>query len=156
MANKEKNEQQVRMTLQDCLSNQEKLRSLLQQLIHENRPLTSQEKQRFFEILPKALLSKGTIEPVHLVIEKGWFTYASVQSMALQMADLTTNRVSLRTTRPETVACIISIGELWRFVYEKVLYLFPLASAEAIHISAESVKRSQQGTYEFSSKETLE
>jgi len=156
MGNKEKIEQQVRLTLQDCLSYQEKLRGLLQILIQEDRPLTSLEKQRFFEMLPKALLSKGTIEPVHLVIEKGWFTYASVQSMALQMADLATNRVSLRTTRPEVVECIISIGDLWRFLYGKVLYLFPLASAEAIHISAESVKRSQQGAYEFSSKGVLE
>jgi hypothetical protein len=145
MANREKNEQQVRMTLQDCLSYQEKLRGLLQQLIQEDRPLTCQEKQRFFEMLPKALLSKGTIDPVYLVIEKGWFTYASIQTMALQMADLTTNKVSLRTTRPETVESIISIDELWQFLYDKVLYLFPLASAEAIHISAESMKRSTTG-----------
>jgi len=156
MVNREKNEQQVRMTLQDCLSYQDKLRGLLQQLIQENRSLTCQEKQRFFEMLPKALLSKGTMEPVHLVIEKGWFTFASIQTMALKLADLTTNKVSLRTTRPEKVEIILSIGELWKFLYDKVLYLFPLASAEAIHISAESVKRSQQGTYEFSSKEALE
>jgi len=156
MGYKEKNEQQVRMTLQDCLFHQDKLRGLLQQLIQENRSLTFQEKPRFFEMLPKALLSKGTMEPVHMVIEKGWFTFASIQTMALQIADLTTNKVSLRTTRPEKVEIIISIGELWQFLYFKILYLFPLAGAEAIHISAESVKRLQQGTYEFSSKEALE
>jgi len=148
-------EKQARYTLQDCLHHQGRLRELLQELARENRPLTYPEKQKFFEMLPKALLSKGSVESVSVVIKKGWFTFASIQNLALRLADLHSSKVSLKTTRPEEIEVIVSIGELWQFLYSKVLYLFPLAAAEAIHISAESVERTQQGAYDFTHKEEL-
>jgi hypothetical protein len=155
MASKDKGKQ-VRMTLEDCLQYQDKLRDLLQQLIRENRALKHEEKSKYFELLPKSLLSQGSEDPVSFVIQGGWFTFASIQNMAHRMVDLHTDKVNMKTTRPEKVDVAISISELWQFLYDKVLYLFPKAQAEAIHISAESVERPQQGSYEFSSKDKLE
>ena len=65
------------------------------------------------------------------------------------------NKIKLKTTRPEKVEVVLPIGELWKFLYEKILFLFPQASAESIHISAETIERPQQGAYSFSSKEEL-
>ena len=106
-------------------------------------------------MLPKALLSQGTAESVSVVINGGWFTFASIQNLAHRLADLTTSDVYLKTSRPEQVEITIPISELWKFLYDKCLYLFPLASAEAIHISAETMERPQQGSYEFSSRSDL-
>jgi len=149
-------EKQIRMTLQDCLSNQEGLRSLLQSLTRENRCLAHAEKPEYYALFAKGLLSQGTVTPVYFVHGRGWFVFASVQSMAQRMADLYTNKVFLRTTRPEAVEIKLDISELWEFLYNRVLFLFPQANAEAIHLSAESIERPQQGTYSFSSKEALE
>lgn len=149
-------EKQIRMTLQDCLIFQDKLRELLQKLIRENRPLTHKEKIEYYEILPKALLSQGSTDPIYFVHGKGWFIFSSVQNLAHRLADLYTDKVFLKTTRPENVEIIISISDLWRLLYDKVLFLFPQANAEAIHLSAESIERPQQGVYSFSSKEVLE
>ena len=146
---------QTRLTLEDCLHFQEKLRGLLHLLINDNRPLTHQEKQRYFEYVPKALLSQGAVDPIYFVKENGWFVFASVRSLALRMADLNTSNVSLKTTRPEEVEITIPISELWQFLYDKAIYLFPQASSEAIHISAESIERPQQKSYEFTSKGDL-
>jgi hypothetical protein len=155
MTAKESREKQLRYTLQDCLYYQDNLRGLLQNLIRENRPLTHPEKQKYFEMLPKALLSQGSVEPVSVVIQSGWFTFSSIQNLALRMADLYSDKVSLKTSRPEIIEITILIGELWQFLYDKILYLYPQACAEAIHISAESIERAQQGAYEFTHEEVL-
>ena len=155
MVSKDKGKQ-VRLTLEDCLFFQNKLRELLQQLIRENRPLKMNERKPYFDLLPKALLSQGAVDPVHLVIDKGWFIFASVQSLAHRMVDLSTDKVNMKTTRPEKVDVTIPISELWQFLYDKVLYLFPQGTSEAIHISAESIERPKQTAYEFSSKGDLQ
>lgn len=152
---KDKKEKQLRLTLHDTLFFQNELRTLLKKLISENRPLLFKEKEKFFEMLPKALLSQGAVAPVYFVYNNGWFIFSSVQNVAHRLADLDTNNISLKTTRPENVEIIIPIGELWQFLYDKVLYLFPQACSEAIHISAESLERTVQGAYDFSSKEDL-
>jgi hypothetical protein len=146
-------EKQLRMTLEDCLYNQGRLRDKLKFLISENRPLTYPERQDFYDILPKALISQGAKEPVYFVYDRGWFIFESVQALAHRLADLDGVKIKLTTTRPEKCEVNILISELWRFLYEKIIFLFPQATAEAVHISAESVERPQQQAYSFSSKE---
>jgi len=148
-------EKQIRMTLQDCLYNQGLLRQMLKVLINENRPLTHKEKQEFYNILPKALISQGANDPVYFVYKNGWFIFSSVQNLAHRIADLYGNKIKLKTSRPEKIEVVLPISELWKYLYNKVLFLFPKASAEAIHISAETIERPQQGAYGFSSKEEL-
>jgi len=149
-------DKQVRLTLEDCLWNQQLLKDKLKDLIRNNRPLEQHEKQEFFRMLPKALLSQGSEEPVSMVIHDGWFTFASLQNLAHRMSDLYTNKVNLQTHRPQQVNVTVDISELWQFVYDKCLFLFPLASGEAVHISAETIERPHQTSYEFSAKGDLE
>jgi hypothetical protein len=149
-------EKQVRLTLEDTLHFQGELKELLQKLIQDNRPLLDQEKPDFFMMLTKGMLSQGVTSPVNIVIEGGWFTFASVQSLAHRLADLSTDKVYLKTSRPEKVEVTIPIKTLWKFLYGWVLYLFPKACAEALHVSAESPKKPRAGTYSFSSQKELE
>lgn len=153
--NSKDKQKQLRLTLQDTLYFQDRLRVLVKLLRDENRPLAHKEKQQFFMMLPKALLSQGSVDPTYFVQSDGWFIFSSVQNLALRLADLSTDRVFMKTTRPENIEITISISELWQFLYDKILYLFPQATAEAIHISAESVERSPQGVYDFSAKGDL-
>jgi hypothetical protein len=148
-------QKQIRMTLHDCLTNQEKLRELLKMLINEKRCLSPDEKLKYYEILPNALLSQGATDPVYFVYKEGWFIFESVQTLAQRMADLSTDTVHMKTTKPKETEITISISELWKFLYRKILYLFPQANAEAIHISAESIERQQQKSFTFTSKEDL-
>ena len=148
-------EKQIRMTLQDCLYNQGLLRERLKILIKENRPLSHKERQEYYNILPKALISQGSVDPVYFVHNNGWFIFASIQNLAHRLADLNGKKIKLMTTRPENVEVELQISELWKFLYDKVLFLFPQASAEAVHISAETIERPQQGAFSFSSKEEL-
>jgi len=155
MTTRSKSEKQQRLTLLDCRINQDKLREKLKELISENRPLKFNEKKQFFDMLPKALLSQGSIDAVSVVIKSGWFTYASIQNFAHRLSDLYSSDVYLKTSRPEQVEITIPISELWQFLYDKCLYLFPLACGEALHISAETQERPQQGSFEFTSRSDL-
>lgn len=146
---------QIRMTLEDTLRYQAELKSLIKTLISENRTLNYKEKKQYFEMITKALLSQGCTDPVYFVKENGWFIFSSVQNFAHRLADLTTNRVKISTNRPERIEVTLDISELWVFLYDKFLYLFPQSCAEALHLSAESVERLKQGSYKFSSKEDL-
>lgn len=149
-------QRQVRYTLEDCLDNQRRLSDLLKMVIAENRCLTAGEKTLMYSVLPKALLTQGATLPVNVVIGKGWFTFASVQNLLLRLADVDGNRLRLSTSRPEEVAVMVDIGELWQFVYDKVLYFFPLAASEALHLSGENVPRVEQGVFSFSAKDSLD
>ena len=106
-------------------------------------------------MLPKALLTQGATSPVSMVIDKGWFTFASLQSMALRVADLTSNKVELKTSRPEKITVAVDIKDLWQFLYDKMLYYFPLACSEAVHLSGENIPKTEQGSFVFSSKQKL-
>jgi len=68
---KPRDEKQVRYTLEDCLVNQRKLVELLKQVAQENRELRLNEREDFFRMLPKALLTKGAVSPCSLVLGKG-------------------------------------------------------------------------------------
>ena len=152
----ESKQKQKRFTLEDTLFYQERLRKKLMELRYENRSLTNPERAEFYESLAKGLLGQGTADPVNIIINNGWFVFASIQNMALRFADIRTQNVLLKTTRPEPVEAIVSIGELWKALYEKVLFLFPQATAEAAHMSKESIEHPQQGEFVFSSEEEFE
>jgi hypothetical protein len=65
---KPRDEKQVRYTLEDCLVNQRKLVDLLKLVAQENRELRLNERDDFFRILPKALLTQGAFNPCSMVI----------------------------------------------------------------------------------------
>lgn len=60
-------EKQIRLTLEDALKYQDKLKEKLKILISENRPLEYKEKKPFFEMITKALLSQGATDPIYFV-----------------------------------------------------------------------------------------
>ena len=84
MTVKDRKEKQQRFTLEDTLRNQEELRHQLKILIADNRCLELQERPKYYGMLAKGLITQGAINPVSMVIEGGWFTFESVQGLALQ------------------------------------------------------------------------
>lgn len=146
---------QIRYTLEDCLKNQRKLSKMLKVLIQENRCLRLNEKDDFYSMLPKALLTQGAHDPVNMVIQQGWFTFSSLQNMFFRVADVTSDKVELHTLTPEEVTVTVDIKDLWQFLYDKMLYYLPLAASEALHLSGENIPRTEQGEFSFSSKTDL-
>lgn len=151
---KENNDEskQVRMTLEDTLRYQDELSNLIKLLATENRPVINTERKRLKELMAKALLSQGAVDCESMVIEGGFFTFASLQNLILRLSDINEKLVRLTTHKPEVNIQTGSIGEIWRFIYDRMLYYFPLANAEAMRYSKESQFKTKQEAYEFDSE----
>ena len=147
--------EQIRKTLEDTLKKQDEMSDLIRQLRDENRPMKLNERKELRGLMVKSLLSQGAIECVTLVIEGGWFTFASLQNMILRVSEIDENMVRLITHKPEHNIQVGSIGELWKFIYDQLQYYYPLAAAEAIRISKESIYKVEQGLYNFDSREAI-
>ena len=147
--------EQIRKTLEDTLRKQDEMSDLIRQLRDENRPMTLSERKQLRGLMVKSLLSQGAISCVTLVIEGGWFTFASLQNMILKVSEINESMVRLTTHKPEHNVQLGSIGELWKFIYDQLQYYFPLAAAEAIRMSKESLYKVEQGAYDFDSEEAI-
>ena len=147
--------EQIRKTLEDCLKYREDLSDLIRQLRDENRHMTATERKRLPKLMALSLLSQGAGECVTLVIEGGWFTFASLQNMILRVSEINENLIRLTTHKPSHNVQTGSIGELWKFIYDQLQYYFPLAAAEAIRMSKESQYKIEQQAYDFDSREEI-
>lgn len=147
--------QQVRHTLEDTLQYQEEFSELFKLVINENRPMRLNERKRLRRIMPKALLSQGAVHCVSMTIEGGFFTFSSLQNMILRVSEVNESLVRLTTHKPSHNVQVGSIAELWKFIYSQLLYLYPLAAAEAIRMSKESQYKVEQESYDFDSTEEI-
>jgi len=68
---KTRDEKQVRYSLEDCLVNQRKQVELLKLVMQENRELRLNEREEYFRMLPKALLTQGAVSPCSMVRKEG-------------------------------------------------------------------------------------
>ena len=147
--------EQVRKTLEDYLKHREELSVLIRQLRDENRPMTQKERERLPKLMALALLSQGATSCITLVIEGAWYTFSSLQNMVLRVSEIDEYMVRLTTHKPTFCSQVGSIGELWKYIYDQLLYFYPLAAAESIRLSKESLYRTEQGAYDFDSSEAI-
>ena len=151
----EEKSRQVRKTLEDTQSNQKELKDLLKLLINENRAMRLNEREQLPGIMAKAMLSQGATECITLIIQSGWFTFASLQSLILRVSEINEPYIRLETHRPTSNVQKGSIAEIWKYIYEQLQYYFPLASAEAVRLSKESSFMVEQEAYDFDSTQEV-
>lgn len=140
---------QVRLTLEDTISSQIELRKLVKAKRDTNKPVTDKEKEKLYSLLPKALLSQGTMEPCIVKWEGKIITFESTQTMVLRLMDIRNAFVHIVVKYPESIDTVQPITWLWSILYDKLQYLFPKALAEATRMSSEQLKRIQQGALDF-------
>jgi len=148
---------QVRATVYDTLNYQYMLREKILDLIYENRPLRlGVEKQEFYQMISKACLSQGIYRKCVFLIDKGRFTFASIQNLALRIVgECNTSKIKLITKKPDVIEIVVPISKLWKILLEKLLTIFPMAVSEAYHMSAESVKGNKTLPILYSSKKEI-
>jgi len=148
---------QVRYTVYDTINYQYMLKEKILDLIYDNRPLRlGIEKQEFYQMISKACLSQGIYKNCVFIIDKGRFTFASIQNFALRIAEeCNTSRIKLTTKKPDPIEIIIPISQLWRILIEKLLVIYPHAVSEAYHMSAEAIKGNKTLPVLYSSKREI-
>ncbi|MHA1865407.1 MAG: hypothetical protein ACTSWZ_02780 [Candidatus Heimdallarchaeaceae archaeon] len=128
-------ESAVRLTFEDTLRRQKRLRKKLEQLIREKRPLYSNEVDDYLEDVYKALLTIGRGKKIFyktndgVNIPLGNLIYFA-EKMIYQKNKIVRIRYNYKIYE-------IPIEKLWQTLLDYFLMLFPHALWEALHISAE-------------------
>ena len=142
---------QVRKTLQDTISYQNELHLLVKRKKENNAILSFDERDRFIEIYPLAVLSHGS-NPCFYRTIKGIIRFEHMDMLAYFLSEQTSNVVSIIDINTNKVHDRnIPISDIWKFFERQLVYLFPFAREEAAHMSAEAPVKEPPTSYTFSS-----
>lgn len=138
-----------KLTFEDCLRNQQKLRKLLMELIHNDRCLNDSEIDVFNDILGRATFGLGSHKAfIVFTPEIGFCELGNVESFARWLGRQRKNQVVIKRDGRADLPPL-GIGYLW----ERLLNLLDGVFAESLNLAASMSKereKSQGGTgYEF-------
>lgn len=140
-----------RLTYQDTIDAQRKLKNLIKSKLKNNTPLTDNEKETFPKLLGDAFLAQGDIKKLYYVPKHSnkKILLGGCHQVCLQMEDINKKTIKIKNY-------IIQIKEVWSLIYNSFPFIFPSAIKESIHISKENPKREETSGYEFSSKNKID
>lgn len=133
---------QWRATFEDTLANQEELREKLDSLEEENRPLASNEREKFFDLIGHGLLGNDAEKKVQIPLpyntvlnidDIGFF----LRHLAYHKTDYIDNDFIKRYTKIQYNGKNIPISHIWRETKFILFGLYPKAIAESIRMSKE-------------------
>ena len=148
---------QERLTHKDTIDSQKMLIAFIRRKLNGIPYFVNQEeKYEFYTMVANALLSQGPASNIvprikvdGVVIPLG----KDVHHFANQMMNIDTKTVVLKYNKKNFR---VDVKQLWQILLEYCLMIFPLAQAEAIHISRELAKREPKSAgYVFDTRRRL-
>lgn len=147
---------QERRTFSDVQGFQNEIKAMLRKKIDSNTGLTSQEAHRLNFIYPWALLSHGSTR----------FSYHNYDGRITEFRHISEFIEYVIGARDKFPYVILTDGPTghryaieWKYIWEallqNLLYLFPFAREEALHMSAEAPTREEASAFRFSLDEKL-
>lgn len=133
--------QVLRATFESVISNQERLRKHLDELISENRPLRDEkERELFMRELSYSTLGLGFEYVVTYYHEKtGAFIRKDVETTARWLSYQTSSDVDvpLELYSNDRTKIVVPISELWMVLRNNLFTVFPLALKTSVSMSRE-------------------
>lgn len=141
---------QQRRTFADVQEFQNEIKAILRRKTESNTGLNREEASRLNFIYPWALLSHGSSR----------FTYRNVDGRITEfrhISEFIEYLIGIGDRVPYVVLCdgptrnkyAIEWRYLWVALLDELLYLFPFAREEALHMSAEAPVREASSAYKF-------
>jgi len=139
---------QIRRTYEDVLSNQIKFGELVYKKMTDNDFIDKGRENDYAKLISRAFLSQGNWRSVYykddernVMIPLGPF-----HSFCLRLGRIRTNKIKLKRFDYER---LVDISELWKIVYDELIYVFPNAQEEALKISSEQTYRDEIEPFEL-------
>lgn len=133
---------QWRATFEDTLANQEDLREKLDSLEEENKPLQSNERENYFDLIGHGLLGNDAEKKIQILLpddtileinDLGFF----LRNIAYHKTNYIDNDFIKRYTNIQYKGEKIPISHMWRELKFILFGLYPKAIAESIRMSKE-------------------
>jgi len=140
---------QERKTFEDVVDFQNELLHIVMKKEELKKPLTTTESQKVRFLYPRSILSHGSSR-FYFRNDDGRVTcFRHITEFIEDMLTIRTDKVQLLDGTTHT-NYVVPIEKLWRALRKELVYLFPYAREEAIHMSPESITREEASAYKFS------
>lgn len=143
---------QVRKTREDVKVAQKKMREIVKSKIKNNDILHDEEYENWMDLCADALMSWGKNVKVNIDTATATIHLGSVHTFALRFMDWDTSLIFVNYKNKKYS---IKIKQLWKYLYDYMLQVFPLSLDEALHISKEADERQHSSSYSFSADKKL-
>lgn len=144
---------QVRLTFEDVLRNQNKMREIVKAKIVNNDVLHDEEIKNWMHICAYALMTWGKTIHAYIDLPTVRIPIGCVHTFALSFMDWKNKKIIIEYKH---IDYSFEISILWKNLYEYMMHIFPKALDEALHISREAEEREPSGSFGFSSSRNLE
>lgn len=145
---------QERKTFEDVVDFQNELLHIIRRKERTKSPLTESESEKVRFLYPRSILSHGS--------SKVYFKNSDGRVISFRhITEFIENLLNVRTSKVElidgitSIRYVVPIEKLWMVLRNELVYLFPFAREEAIHMSPESITRESATAYKFSLDEKL-
>lgn len=143
----EAKEVQTRLTFEDTLVNQKKIRNWLEILIKQKKPLEWQQRDAFIKIFNKATLTIGRPKLVIYKAPDGKrIPLGKLHYFAQKITYIKTNTIIIKY---KNKSYTIPIEDLWKLLLEYLLEIFPASLDLALRMSAERFRTSYKGSVDY-------
>lgn len=120
--------QVTRASFEAVVSAQEELRTLLDKLISEDRPLKEDERKSYMKLLAFSTIGLGTNQTTYLYDENVTLLRRNIEVVSRWAAYLTASEVTVPVEigKPKESAKL-KISIIWKCIRDELLYTFPYA-----------------------------
>jgi len=123
---------------------QESLRVFTEKLIHENRPLATDERANYYNLIASATLGLGVVRDLRIYIGNKIFRFGNVEYYARWLGTLTKNRGCIPSDMGNPPSETIDISVFWSKLLDELFHIYPLALDKAISMSKENTDTQHQ------------
>jgi len=145
--------EQIRLTFEDVIKNQNKMRDIVKAKIKNNDILHEEECKNWMHVCAYALMTWGKTIHSYLDLPMVRIHMGCVHTFALSFMDWKDKHVVI-SVRGDDYDFEIKV--LWELLYKYMMHIFPKALDEALHISREAEKREAASSFGFSANRNLE
>ena len=140
------NDRQIRLTYEDTINTQEKLRTFVWTKFKKNDFVHMGEESEYLKLLHKAFRSQGNWRIAYYVHGNMKIPLNPVHSFAMRLCFVYSPRLSIERY---DVVLEIDIKEMWSILLEEMFFIFPAALEEALKISGEVFMGEERESFEW-------
>lgn len=139
-------DKQVRLTYEDTINAQEKLRDFVWKKFKHNDFVHMGEESEYIKLLNKAFRSQGNWRIAYYMYQNMKIPLNPVHSFAMRLCFVYSPKVEIERY---DVTLEIDIKEMWAILLEEMFFIFPAALEEALKISGEILMGEDREAFEW-------
>lgn len=146
---------QERKTFEDVVDFQNHLLEIIMEKEKKKKPLTEKEASEVRFLYPRSVLSHGSSKFLFKNDDGRITPFRHITEFIEEILNVRSSSVSLKDGLTGKTF-VVPIEKLWAALRRELVFIYPYAREEAIHMSPESITREAKSSFKFTLDEKLE